>query len=81
MKSRLRRLGAMFIKELVQLRRDRLTLATMLLTPIVQLLLFGYAINVNPKELPSAVVLGDNSPQARTVIQAFKHSDITISPA
>ena len=48
---------AMLIKEFVQLRRDRLTFATMIFIPVVQLLLFGYAINTTPRHLPTAVLV------------------------
>ena len=50
------RFVAVFLKEFVQMRRDRITFAMMLVVPIVQLLLFGYAINNNPKGLPAAVL-------------------------
>ena len=46
----------MFIKEFVQLRRDRLTFATMIFIPVMQLLLFGFAINTTPRHLPTAVL-------------------------
>ena len=48
----LRRMWAMVVKEFVQMRRDRLTFATMIFVPILQLTLFGYAINTDPKQLP-----------------------------
>ena len=51
-----RRLGAMLAKEFVQMRRDRITFAMMLAVPIVQLLLFGYAINNDPRGLPAAIL-------------------------
>ena len=46
----LRRMWAMVVKEFVQMRRDRLTFATMIFVPILQLTLFGYAINTDPKQ-------------------------------
>ena len=52
----LRRMWAMVIKEFVQMRRDRMTFATMIFVPIMQLVLFGYAINTDPRALPAAVV-------------------------
>ena len=62
----LMRTMAMFIKEFVQLRRDRLTFATMIFIPVVQLLLFGYAINTNPRNLPTAVLVHEESDVARS---------------
>ena len=53
----LSRTVAMLIKEFVQLRRDRLTFSTMIFIPVVQLLLFGYAINTTPRHLPTAVLV------------------------
>ncbi|KIX14123.1 ABC transporter permease [Dethiosulfatarculus sandiegensis] len=71
----LRRLWAMITKELVQMRRDRLTFGMMVGIPLVQLILFGYAINSDPKHLPTAILCNDNSPFARTVVVALKNSD------
>ena len=55
------RLYAVFVKELIQLRRDRLTFATMIAIPVMQLILFGFAINSDPKHLPTAVLDNDHS--------------------
>lgn len=55
------RLIAVIVKEFIQIKRDRPTLAMMVLLPLVQLILFGYAINSNPKHLPTALVVSDNS--------------------
>ena len=49
------RLGALLVKEFIQMRRDRVTFAMMLGVPLMQLLLFGYAINTDPKSLPAAL--------------------------
>ena len=57
----LRRVGAMILKEFLQLRRDRVTFATMITIPLIQLVLFGYAINTTPRDLPTAVLLQENS--------------------
>ena len=57
----LRRLLAIIIKETLQLRRDRLTFAMMFGIPIMQLVLFGFAINYDPKGLPTAVLTSDHS--------------------
>ena len=53
------RMWAMIVKEFVQMRRDRMTFATMLFVPILQLVLFGYGINTGPKQLPAAVLTRD----------------------
>ena len=50
---------AVFIKEFVQMRRDRITFAMMVGVPLMQLVLFGYAINSDPKSLPTAIVMAD----------------------
>jgi len=69
------RVVAVLRKELIQLRRDRLTFAMLIGVPIMQLVLFGYAINGDPKHLPTAVVALDNGPLARSIVQAVKTSD------
>ena len=71
----LRRSWAMVMKEFVQMRRDRMTFATMLFIPILQLTLFGYAINTDPKHLPTAVLVRDNGPLTRDVLSALKNTD------
>ncbi len=71
----LERLYAVFIKELIQLRRDRLTFATMILIPVMQLILFGFAINSDPKHLPTAVLDNDHSAYSRLFITALKQTD------
>lgn len=68
------RIFAVFAKELVQMRRDRLTFAMMLVIPIVQLILFGYAINTDPKHLPAAVVTEDHTPLVRSILSGFENS-------
>ena len=55
----LRRSGAMLVKEFLQMRRDRLTLGMILGVPIMQLFLFGFAINLNPQALPTAISIDD----------------------
>ncbi|NOX40236.1 MAG: ABC transporter permease [Alphaproteobacteria bacterium] len=66
---------AVLTKEFIQMRRDRLTFAMMIGLPIVQLLLFGFAINADPRNLPTMIDLGDNGPMTRAVISAMKTSD------
>lgn len=68
------RLWAMVMKEFVQMRRDRLTFMMMVGIPILQLILFGFAINSDPKHLPTAVLLADDGPQARTFLYAIRNS-------
>ncbi len=70
-----RRLGAIIRKEFIQMRRDRLTFAMMLGIPIMQLLLFGYAINSDPKNLPTALFDHDHSTFTRTFVAALENSD------
>ncbi|MDU0339176.1 ABC transporter permease [Bosea rubneri] len=68
------RLGAMLAKEFVQMRRDRITFAMMLVVPIIQLLLFGYAINNDPKGLPAAVLALGQDRYTRSVVAALEVS-------
>src|SRR5580765_4285308 len=68
------RLWAVVVKEFVQMRRDRLTFAMILGIPLVQLILFGFAINSDPRHLPAAVLLADQGPQGRTLLYAMKNS-------
>ena len=69
------RLWAMIRKEFIQLRRDRLTFAMMIGIPLLQLTLFGFAINGDPKHLPTLVVVQDESPFARSLVTALRLSD------
>src|SRR5262245_46312804 len=70
----LARLWAMVVKEFVQMRRDRLTFGMMIGIPLIQLVLFGYAINSDPKNLPAAVRLADHGPYGRTLLYAIRNS-------
>jgi ABC-2 type transport system permease protein len=67
------RFWAVVFKEFVQMRRDRLTFGMMLGIPLLQIVLFGYAINVDPKHLSAAVLLADNGPQGRTLLHAIQN--------
>jgi ABC-2 type transport system permease protein len=69
-----RRIGALLFKEVLQIRRDRPTLAMIMIVPMVQLFIFGAAINMNPRHLPTAVAIGDPSPMARSVVAALANS-------
>ena len=62
------------LKEFLQLRRDRITFGMVIGIPIIQLVLFGYAINTDPRHLPTAVVLGDRSEFTRSYLAAMKTS-------
>ena len=78
------RLWAVLLKELVQMRRDRLTFAMMLGVPLIQLFLFGFAINNDPKGLPTALVALGQDPYSRAIVSALEVSDyyaITERPA
>ncbi|WP_431050143.1 ABC transporter permease [Roseateles sp. L2-2] len=70
----LARVLAIFIKEVQQMLRDRPTFAMAVGVPILQLLLFGYAINTDPKGLPTAVVTQDRGPMARSLVAALAQS-------
>ncbi|HYD05418.1 MAG TPA: ABC transporter permease [Reyranella sp.] len=65
------RLIAIIVKEIQQLRRDRLTFAMMFGVPIMQLLLFGYAIDTDPHNLPTAVISADDTTVTRTIVSAL----------
>ena len=69
------RLIAIFVKEFRQIRRDKLTFALVIGIPIMQLILFGFAINSNPKNLSTAIINGDVSPFTRTVIAGLQNSE------
>lgn len=69
------RLKAIIVKEFIQMRRDRLTFAMMIGLPLIQLILFGFAINTNPKYLPTAVINADFSPLTRAFVSAIQNSE------
>jgi ABC-2 type transport system permease protein len=71
----LSRILAVLSKEFTQLVRDRLTYAMLIGIPVVQLLLFGYAINSDPKHLPAAVLVQDQGEFSRSVLSALDRSD------
>lgn len=78
-----KRFGAIVGKEFIQMRRDRLTFAMLIGIPLLQLVLFGYAINSDPRHLPTAVLSGDNSPYSRSIVagmQASTFFDVTDYP-
>ena len=65
---------AMLMKEFIQLRRDRITLATMISVPLMQLFLFGYAINTTPRNLPTTVLLQENTDVGRSILAALRNT-------
>ena len=69
------RIMAVLAKEFTQLLRDRLTYAMILAIPIVQLLMFGYAINNDPKHLPTAVLVQDQGQFSRSILASLDNSD------
>lgn len=71
----LHRLWAMVRKEFIQMRRDRVTFGMMIGIPLIQLTLFGFAINSDPRHLPTAVRIADQGPFARTLVAALRQSD------
>jgi ABC-2 type transport system permease protein len=62
------------VKEFIQLKRDRLTFGMIIGIPVLQLVLFGYAINADPKRLPTAVLAADSSRYSRTLLSAMQTS-------
>jgi ABC-2 type transport system permease protein len=71
----LARFIAVFLKEFIQMRRDRLTFAMMVGVPLMQLTLFGFAINADPKDMPTAVVLADQGPFVRSILEALVNTE------
>jgi ABC-2 type transport system permease protein len=71
---------AVLVKEFIQLKRDRVSFAMIAMIPVMQLLLFGYAINTNPRHLPTAVLLQEQSDVGRSILKAIentKYFDVT----
>jgi len=69
------RFWARTIKEFIQMTRNRITLATMVGLPIMQLFLFGFAINTTPHNLPTAVLMRENTDVGRSILAALKNTD------
>ncbi|MDP8163388.1 ABC transporter permease [Pasteurella skyensis] len=74
-RSMLVRIGAMVYKEWQQMRRDRLTFGMLIGIPVIQLILFGYAVNLQPKHLPFAVHSEEHTDITRSIIATMTHSD------
>src|SRR3990167_1594002 len=69
------RMMAILRKEFFQMKRDYVSVGMILIIPLIQLALFGYAINTNPKHLPTALVSADNSAFTRTFVRALENTD------
>lgn len=69
-----RKTMAVLIKEFIQLKRDRVSFAMIIMIPLVQLLLFGYAINTNPRDLPTAVLFQEHNDLTRSIIAALQNT-------
>src|SRR3979409_881371 len=69
-----RRSFAMVVKEFIQLKRDRVSFAMIVMIPVMQLILFGFAINTTPRNLPTAVLLQEDSDLARSVLKAIENT-------
>nr|TFG53741.1 MAG: ABC transporter permease [Hyphomicrobiales bacterium] len=69
------RMNAVLIKEFVQMRRDRFTFSIMVMVPVMQLIIFGFAINTDPRALPTAVHVVDTGIYARSILAALRTSD------
>jgi len=74
MRASWRRIWAMLVKEAAQLRRDRLTFAMVVMLPMVQLMLFGFAINTDPRHLRAAIEVNDHSALTRSITAALTNS-------
>ncbi|MBU6474724.1 MAG: ABC transporter permease [Alphaproteobacteria bacterium] len=75
MAGTLRRMRAIMVKEFTQLRRDRTTFSMIIMIPVVQLLIFGYALNTDPKHMPTALLVRDHSVFSRSIVSALEESD------
>ena len=71
-----RRIAAVLKKELLQLRRDRMTFAMVIMIPLIQLLLFGYAINTNLRHVPVALVDESRTELSRTLAQIVQATQV-----
>ena len=69
-----RKTWAVLVKEFIQLKRDRVSFAMIVMIPLMQLLLFGYAINTTPRDLPTAVMLQESSDVGRSILAALKNT-------
>src|SRR5260221_12003455 len=65
-----RKTRAMIVKEFIQLKRDRVSFAMIIMLPLIQLMLFGYAINTTPRNLPTAVLMQERSDRSPSILAA-----------
>jgi ABC-2 type transport system permease protein len=65
---------AMLVKEFIQLRRDRISFAMIVMLPVMQLVLFGFAINTTPRNLPTAVLLQEDTDLGRSILKAMENT-------
>jgi len=70
-----RKTWAMLVKEFIQLKRDRVSFAMIIMIPLVQLLLFGYAINTTPRNLPTAVLMQESTDLSRSILAALENTN------
>jgi len=70
-----RKTWAVLVKEFIQLKRDRVSFGMIIMIPLIQLMLFGYAINTNPRHLPTAVLLQEHSDLSRSILAALKNTE------
>jgi len=70
-----RKTSAVLVKEFIQLKRDRLSFAMIIMIPLLQLFLFGFAINTNPRHLPTAVLVQEHSDIQRAILAALRNTD------
>src|SRR5579872_1790618 len=69
-----RKTWAMLVKEFIQLKRDRVSFAMIIMIPLVQLMLFGYAINTTPHDLPTAVLMQEQTDLSRSILAALQNT-------
>jgi len=69
-----RKTWAMLLKEFIQLKRDRVSFAMIIMIPLVQLMLFGYAINTMPRDLPTAVLIQEQTDLSRSILAALENT-------
>src|SRR5260221_1179852 len=69
-----RKTRAMIVKEFIQLKRDRVSFAMIIMLPLIQLMLFGYAINTTPRNLPTAVLIQERSDLSRSIFAALENT-------
>jgi ABC-2 type transport system permease protein len=69
-----RKTWAMMVKEFIQLKRDRVSFAMIIMLPLTQLMLFGYAINTMPRNLPTAVLMQERTDLSRSILAALENT-------